>query len=302
MSPAAALQSEIFVRYVWIIGAMLALGAIVLAAIQFGARKSIGSIWETYRAWIVMAPLALVVVFAGYRVFTFAIALVSFFAFREFAGASGLNRDRWIMRVVYCAILLIAIAPQFFAAIPIVAIIAISFVPIARNTFRGELPRIALATLGFLYIGWMFGNLSLLATLPNAYGYVCFVIFATEVNDIAAFTFGRLFGRHPLRSQISPKKTWEGAVGALCVSMTLPWLLRFSLPQFDAAQLLLAGLIVGIGAQLGDLTLSVFKRDLRVKDMAAAIPGHGGVLDRIDSLIFVAPLFFWLANHYDPLR
>jgi phosphatidate cytidylyltransferase len=94
----------------------------------------------------------------------------------------------------------------------------------------------------------MFGHLAFLANARNAYGYVCYVVFATEVNDVVAFTFGRMFGRHPLRSQISPRKTWEGALGALAVSMTLPWLLR------------------------------------------------------IDSLIYVAPLFMHMTGYYYPLR
>jgi phosphatidate cytidylyltransferase len=109
-------------------------------------------------------------------------------------------------------------------------------------------------------------------------------------------------GRHPLRSEISPNKTWEGALGALAVSMTLPWVLRFSFPFFGVRQLILTGLIVGIGGQLGDLSISVIKRDIGTKDMATTIPGHGGILDRIDSLIYVAPLFMHMAGYYYPLR
>ena len=72
---------------------------------------------------------------------------------------------------------------------------------------------IALAILGYLYIGWMFGHLAFLANAKDAYGYLLYLIFAVEINDVAAYTFGKLFGRHPLRSNISPKKTWEGAAG-----------------------------------------------------------------------------------------
>jgi phosphatidate cytidylyltransferase len=160
----------------------------------------------------------------------------------------------------------------------------------------------SLAIVAFIYVGWMFGHLGFLANATNAYGYLCFVIFATEVNDIAAFTFGRLFGRHPLRSEISPKKTREGALGALTVSMILPWLLRFSFPEFGPAQLILAGLIIGVGGQLGDLSISVIKRDIGTKDMGVSIPGHGGILDRIDSLIYVAPLFMHMTGYYHGLR
>ena len=136
----------------------------------------------------------------------------------------------------------------------------------------------------------------------NAYGFICYIIFATGLTDVAAFTFGKVFGRHPLRSQISPNKTWEGALGALGVAMILPWLLRFSFPFFGPWQLILTGLIVGIGGQLGDLSISVIKRDIGTKDMAATIPGHGGILDRIDSLVYAAPLFMHMTGYYYPLR
>jgi len=162
--------------------------------------------------------------------------------------------------------------------------------------------KMSLAIVGFVYIGWMFGHLGFLANTNNAYGFICYIVFATELNDVAAFTFGRLFGRHPLRSKISPSKTWEGALGALAVSMLLPWLFCFSFPFFGAWQLVLTGLIVGIGGQLGDLSISVIKRDIGTKDMGGTIPGHGGILDRIDSLIYVAPLFMHMANYYYRLR
>src|SRR3970282_2209727 len=100
--------------------------------------------------------------------------------------------------------------------------------------------------------------------------------------DIAAYTCGRLWGRHRLRSSISPNKTWEGALGGLAVSLALPWLLWFSFPHFGALELLLTGLVVGIGSQLGDLAMSLIKREVGLKDMGSLLPGHGGILDRID--------------------
>jgi phosphatidate cytidylyltransferase len=84
--------------------------------------------------------------------------------------------------------------------------------------------------------------------------------------------------------------------------MVLPWVLRFSFPFFGPTQLILTGLIVGIGALLGDLSISVIKRDIGTKNMGATIPGHGGILDRIDSLIYVAPLFMHMAGYYYRLR
>jgi phosphatidate cytidylyltransferase len=172
----------------------------------------------------------------------------------------------------------------------------------AQSRSQRAATRISLAIIGFVYIGWMFGHLGFIANARNAYGFICYIIFATGLTDVAAFTFGRMFGHHPLRSEISPNKTWEGALGALGVAMILPWLLRFSFPFFGAWQLVLTGLIVGIGGQLGDLSISVIKRDIGTKDMAATIPGHGGILDRIDSLIYAAPLFMHMTGYYYPLR
>ncbi len=317
MTPPAALHDPTFRAYVIIVLAVLVAGGTVLGLVQLLTRKPIASIWQTYRAWLVMAPLALAVIFAGRVPFIFGVTLLAIFGFKEFARASGLYRDWWMTGAVYAGIVTVGTAAAIphphgfergtgwyglFVAVPVFAIALILLIPILRNRFRGELQRMSLGIVAFIYIGWMFGHLGFLANSLNAYGYLCFVIFATEVNDIAAFTFGRLFGRHPLRDQISPKKTWEGALGALAVSMALPWLLRFSLPEFGTQELILTGLIVGLGGQLGDLSISVIKRDIGTKDMGASIPGHGGILDRIDSLIYVAPLFMHMAGYYHSLR
>jgi phosphatidate cytidylyltransferase len=315
MSPQTALHDPVFRAYLLIVPLSLALGGAILGFLQWGLRKELGSIWKIYRSWLVMASIGLLVVFAGRVPVITGVTLLSIFGFKEFARSSGLYRDWWMTGAVYAGIVAVGIASLAphpggegsgsygcFMAVPVFTIALILLIPILRNRARGELQKMALSIIGFIYIGWMFGHLGFLANATNAYGFLCYVIFATELNDVSAFTFGKLFGRHPLRSEISPNKTWEGALGALAVSMVLPWLLRFSFPFFGAIQLILTGLIVGIGGLLGDLSISVIKRDIGTKDMGAAIPGHGGILDRIDSLIYVAPLFMQVAGYYYRLR
>ena len=317
ISPQTALHDPVFRAYLLIVPVSLALGGAILGFLSWGLKKELGPIWKTYRSWLVMASIALMVVFAGRVAVIAGVTLLSVFGFKEFARSSGLYRDRWMTGAVYAGIVVIGIASWvphppgeepgtgwygLFMALPIFAIALIPIIPIMRNHARGELQKISLTILGFIYIGWMFGHLGFLSNAANAYGFVCYVIFATELNDISAFTFGRWFGRRPLRSEISPNKTWEGAVGALAVSMVLPWLLRFSFPFFGRTQLIFTGLIVGIGGLLGDLSISVIKRDIGIKDMGATIPGHGGILDRIDSLIYVAPMFMHMAGYYCRLR
>jgi len=317
MTPQAALQSDIFRIYAVMILGTLAVAGIVLAVLAWGFRKDVGSIWATYKSWLIMAPLALGGIFAGRVVFVVMITVVAMVGFKEYARATGLYKDWWATGAVYLGILAVgavSLVPQpqgeepgtgwygLFIALPVFAIAVIMLIPILRNQVQGQFQVVSLAIVGFIYIGWMFGHLAFLANATNAYGYLLYVLFATEINDVAAFTFGKLFGKHPFRSNISPKKTWEGALGALAVSLALPWLLRFSFPHFGPLQLVLTGLIVGVGGQLGDLAISVIKRDIGIKDMGATIPGHGGILDRIDSLIYVAPLFFHMTGYFYGLR
>jgi phosphatidate cytidylyltransferase len=296
---------------------VLVVAGLVLAVLRWGFKKNVVSIWATYQSWLIMAPLALGFIFAGRIPVIIFFCVLAALGFKEFARATGLYRDWCMTMVVYLGITAVGITslmrqPQgeepgdgwygLFIVLPVYAVALILLVPIARNLVAGQLQRVSLAIVGFIYIGWMFGHLSFLANATDAYGYLLYIIFATEINDVAAFTFGKLFGKHPLRSNISPKKTWEGATGALAVSMILPWVLRFSFPHFGTTQLILTGLIVGVGGQLGDLAISVIKRDIGIKDMGAGIPGHGGILDRIDSLIYVAPLFFHMAGFFYGLR
>lgn len=304
MSPWAALESDIFRYYVALVLGVAVISFVSITLLRRFAGRDVSHALQSFRAWLIMAPIALAVIFLGRVVavlFIFGLALLGI---REFARATGLAGDRLLVGVVMAGIALLAadvLAADYvvarldwyeaYFAIPAFVVAAIVCVPILRNRTNGELRQMALAVFGFLYIGWLFGHLALLANSRNAYGYLMYLFFAVELNDIAAYGSGRLFGRRPLRSNISPKKTWEGSLGALAVSLVLPWLLWFSFPHFGVVELVLTGLIVGVGGQIGDLVMSLIKREAGVKDMGAVLPGHGGILDRIDSLIFVAPLF-----------
>jgi len=317
MSPEIALHDPVFHAYVWIVLISLVVGGATLGFLRVVLKKDTASMFRTYWSWLVIAGLGLAFVFAGRIATILGVTLLAIYAFKEFSRASKLCRDRWMTGAVYAGIVAVGIAslvsqPRgeepgvawygLFVAVPAFEIALILLIPILRNRARGELQQMSLAIIGFFCIGWTFGHLGLLANATNAYGFICYIIFATALSDVAAFAFGKIFGRHPLRSGISPNKTWEGALGAFGVAMILPWLLRFSFPFFGVWQLILTGLIVGIGGQLGDLSISVIKRDIGTKDMATSIPGHGGVLDRIDSLIYAAPLFMLMAAYYYPLR
>ena len=133
------------------------------------------------------------------------------------------------------------------------------------------------------------------AAPPAALGgpaLVLYLVFLTQFNDVAQFLFGKAFGRHKVVPKVSPGKTWEGLLGGVATTVGLavvlaPWLTPL-LPREAVA----AGVILGLGGFIGDIVVSALKRDLGIKDSGALLPGHGGVLDRIDSLTYTAPLFF----------
>ena len=127
-------------------------------------------------------------------------------------------------------------------------------------------------------------------------GIVTFIL-VTVASDTGGYVAGVLFGKHPMAPVISPKKSWEGLVGSLTFSAVAGWLLVAYLLDGDWWVGVVLGLIVGVMATLGDLCESVIKRDLGVKDMSHVIPGHGGLMDRLDSLLAtIAPV--WLLLHY----
>lgn len=151
----------------------------------------------------------------------------------------------------------------------------------------------ALSLFGAAYIGFLMSFALRLAAFPDAFAIAVLCLSITWGSDIGGYVFGRLWGKHKLTPLLSPNKTWEGALGALLVASALAWvwsrLVQFPLTPSQVILLAMAG---SICAQLGDLFESGMKRFLGAKDSGRIIPGHGGVLDRFDSLLLVLPLVY----------
>jgi phosphatidate cytidylyltransferase len=177
-----------------------------------------------------------------------------------------------------------------------------------RGTSRKPLASVALTVIAVIYpalvtymyplryhdyaVGALAGTI--LVMLPIA---------VTWATDTGAYAFGRIFGKHKLIPAVSPAKTIEGAMGGLLVAVLFAWgyvalLLRpYAQLSLLPAGIVLFGLTVGVVAQIGDLAESLFKRDAGVKDSSKLLPGHGGILDRFDSLLFVLPAAFLILGH-----
>jgi phosphatidate cytidylyltransferase len=156
---------------------------------------------------------------------------------------------------------------------------------------------IGVTLLPVVYVAVLAGYALVIVGLPdplNGVRLIIAVIVLTFTYDAAAFAIGSLWGTRPLAQTISPKKSWEGALGATLVVIPVAIVLATLIgdPLASISKPLGLAIVVSIFAPLGDLAESLIKRDLDVKDMGSILPGHGGVLDRIDSLLFVVPAAF----------
>jgi phosphatidate cytidylyltransferase len=140
----------------------------------------------------------------------------------------------------------------------------------------------------------MFSRLIPLRALADGREWVIFTLFTIFAADTSAFFIGRAWGRHSMAPTISPSKTWEGAigglVGAVAVSLILAVILSLPIPYWQVAIL---GVLIGVLSQMGDLAESLLKRNVGAKDSGTLIPGHGGILDRLDSVVFTVVVVYY---------
>jgi len=149
---------------------------------------------------------------------------------------------------------------------------------------------------GILYIGWLLSHFVALRGLDDGRNWVFLALFATFASDTAAFLVGSAVGKHQLAPRISPGKTWEGAIAGVCGAIIISLLFTLSTPlQLPLAywQAILLGLLISIFGQLGDLSESLLKRNMGVKESGRLIPGHGGILDRTDSVVFAGIVVYY---------
>ncbi|MCU0640978.1 MAG: phosphatidate cytidylyltransferase [Candidatus Margulisbacteria bacterium] len=151
---------------------------------------------------------------------------------------------------------------------------------------------VAVTILGMLYVGWFFSYLLFIRSLTDHGGYLFFLLFTIWAMDTAAYLAGRVLGHTPLFPSISPKKTWEGAIAGFLVCLAAAAIFSQT-AQLELGHALILGALIGIFGQISDLIESLIKRDAGAKDSSDILPGHGGVLDRIDSFILTAPLMYY---------
>lgn len=276
-----------------------------------------GSLTQRVLSALVLLPLVLILVWWSIWSVVVVVLAATVVGLLELYGAFAQGRHRPRVAVGLATALGLGLAVTLrqigpFDPLPLVLTLSILvslIVELARRADESTLSDWALTLAGALYIGWLFSHFimlrglvtplqaSLLTPLGLAPGaaWVYMVLAITWLQDTAAYFVGRSWGSHKMAPILSPKKTWEGAVGGLLGSVigaviSVP---LFGLPITLATAALL-GLVGGIVGPLGDLAESLIKRQVGLKDVGHLIPGHGGILDRTDSLLFTGPVLFYL--------
>jgi phosphatidate cytidylyltransferase len=284
--------------------AVLAIAGAVIGAMTLmgrGTPELRRELWLRTGSWCLLLPLMMGPVLLGREWVIAAVTLLGLACLREFDRATGLFREPLVAGMVVLGILAANFAALdhwygFFVALwPLtVAVIVIGTIP--RDRPQGYVQRVALGIFAYMLFGAGLAHLSFMANEPGYRPILLMLLTTVALSDVAAFTFGKLIGGRKLLPATSPNKSIAGAVGALCVTTLLVATLSFFIfrgtPIAQPHWLLVFGVIVGIGGQAGDLMLSSIKRDIGIKDMGSILPGHGGVLDRFNSLLLVAPAAF----------
>jgi phosphatidate cytidylyltransferase len=294
----------------WALAGIFTLLVIATAAVWVLGRlrpaADLTELRQRVRTWWIMAAVFALAMLLSRRVSLFFFALVSFLALKEYLSLIPTRRaDRSVLLLAYLAIpvqyLWIDMRwyGMFIVFIPVFVFLLLPMRMVLVGETEGFLRAAGTLHWGLMATVFSLSHVAFLLVLPqrlNAHGggpgLVLYLVFLTQFNDVAQYLWGRTLGRHKVIPKVSPGKTVEGLLGGVATTILLAWLLAPWLTPFDRGEALVAGVIIGLGGFVGDVVISALKRDLGIKDSGTLLPGHGGILDRIDSLSYTAPLFF----------
>ncbi|MCG3210795.1 MAG: Phosphatidate cytidylyltransferase [Anaerolineae bacterium] len=250
---------------------------------------------------LIAIPIVVVAIFAGGGWFLAGALVVALIAGWEYAQMMQLGRYAPATFIILALIALLVVGSYFPAVqlLPLTLSLAL-LGSLAWQLFQhSEHPTAdwALTVAGGLYIGWGIGHIVALRQLPAGLYWVWLALLCTWAADTFAYFTGRAIGKHKLWPRHSPKKTWEGLFGGIAASVVMALVLAAFAPELFWFTALAVGLLTPIAGLFGDLAISLMKRDVGVKDSSNLFPGHGGFLDRIDSVLFVSVVVYYVVSY-----
>ncbi len=264
------------------------------------------------RSWWVMVLIFTAALAISRLVSLAFMAALSFLALKEYLSITPLRRaDRIVVPLLYLCIPLqfywihLGWYGMFIVFVPVYAFLLIPLVMVLIGRTDGFLRAAANFHWGVMTTVFCLSHMAFLLVLPPSDGIVAggaglvfFLVLLTEANDVLQFLSGKALGKRKIVPLVSPKKTWAGMIGGMIGTTTLSYFIAPYLTPFSEWQSAAVGALIAFAGFSGDVVVSAVKRDLRLKDSGDLIPGHGGVLDRVDSLIYTAPVFFHFVYYF----
>lgn len=251
--------------------------------------------------WIIVILFSLAMVSPKWLALTF-FGLLSFLSLKEYTGLALIRPSPnspllWMYAAIPLQYLLIGMSwyGMFLIFIPVYLFLILPARMVAIGNTRGFLHSVSVMHWGMMMTVFALSHVAFLLVLPGAREgslLVIFLVALTELNDIAQYLWGKSLGKIKVTPTVSPNKTLAGLLGGIGTTTLLATILGPVLTQMNWLYSLGAGMIIGVGGFCGDVVMSAIKRDAGVKDTGNLLPGHGGILDRLDSLMYTAPLFF----------
>ncbi len=289
-----------------IFGFLIIASVTVTAMKRKNPQKNYRELGQRINSWWAMVTVFALAMVLSRNISLIFFAVISFLALKEFLSIIPTRRaDRRVLFWAYMAIPLqyywIAIGwyGLFIIFIPVYLFLFLPFRMVLIGETKDFLRAAGTLHWGLMTLVFSISHAAFLLTLPAAKGspaagagLLLFLVFITQANDIAQYIWGKTFGNHKIIPSVSPNKTWEGFVGGMLSSCVLAAIIAPILTPMNFWFSILAGGMLSLAGFIGDVTISALKRDVGVKDTGSLLPGHGGIMDRIDSLTFTAPLFF----------
>ncbi len=294
----------------WTLAGLFAVLAVVTAVLWLLRRRYPDRDWreltDRTNSWWVLVIVFAVAILVGRVASLVFLAIMCFLALKEYFSLIPTRRvDR---RVLFWAYLAIPVQfywigtgwyVMFLIWVPVYMFLLMPMIMVIAGETKGFLRAAGSIQWGLMICVFLLSHTAELLAAPDegnpvagSAGWLLYLVILTQLNDVAQYLWGKAIGKTKAAPSVSPNKTVEGFLGGLGSTLVLAVLLAPVLTPFDIFTALLAGAIIAFAGFFGDLVISALKRDLGVKDAGSLLPGHGGVLDRLDSLAFAAPLFF----------
>ena len=287
-----------------VIGVILGLLLLATLIVRVFFRTST-ELKDRVQSWWIIVLAFVVGAMLHTTVAMFFFALISYLALKEYFTLIPTRRtDRRIIFYAYLSIVIqywfagIQWYGMFIIWIPVYLFLLLPFRQVLIGDTKGFLEHTSRVQWGLMMFVFGLSHIAYMMTLPTLNGHdvggkelVLYVVLLTELNDILQYLWGKTLGKHKIIPKVSPNKTVEGFLGAFFTLSLLGVAFSFLTP-FTWIQALFAGMLTSSAGFIGDVVISMVKRDIGVKDSGNLLPGHGGILDRIDSLTYTAPLFF----------